>query len=58
MHFTVYIFKADPMHVHISIVFIKTTRLLGSTQGSQKMAEPIIIPHFIDPLSQQLKVTN
>lgn len=47
MHFTVYIFKA--MHGHISIVCIKTTRLLSSTHGRQKMAEPIIIPHFIEP---------
>ncbi len=49
MHFTVYIFKATPVHGHISIVCIKTTRLLSSTHGRQKMAEPIIIPHFIEP---------
>lgn len=49
MHFTVYIFKATPVHGHISIVCIKTTRLLSSTHGRQKMAEPIIIPHFTEP---------
>lgn len=50
MHLKVYIFKVKPIHADIFIICNKTTRLHCSTQGSQKMAEPIIIPHFIEPV--------